>query len=133
MREPNKENIQKWVEALESGEYSQGRMALKTEVGLCCLGVACEVSGLTEIQVYGNRTYIYRAKEIPEDKSRNYLPLSVQRWLGVDSPNPRVSDPRKGVDDDEIAFKTHLANLNDEGFSFKEIAELIRAEWLSGD
>lgn len=48
----NTENMAKWAEALESGEYEQGRNHLAiigedTESGktfYCCLGVACEVA-----------------------------------------------------------------------------------------
>lgn len=39
-----KKNIQKWVEALESGKYKQGRKCLQTDTGrYCCLGVGCVV------------------------------------------------------------------------------------------
>lgn len=37
----------KWVAALRSGEYKQGRTRLKNEFGeYCCLGVLTEVSGV---------------------------------------------------------------------------------------
>lgn len=36
----------KWVEALRSGRYKQGRLQLRTDDDCyCCLGVLCEVSG----------------------------------------------------------------------------------------
>ena len=35
----------KWVEALRSGEYEQGRGALLRDGRYCCLGVLCVVSG----------------------------------------------------------------------------------------
>jgi hypothetical protein len=40
----------KWVEALESGEYKQVTLALKSvrnkrTEGMCCLGVLCDVAG----------------------------------------------------------------------------------------
>ena len=41
---PNKENIQKWVDGLLSGEYEQGRGKLNKDGKFCCLGVACEVA-----------------------------------------------------------------------------------------
>lgn len=36
----------KWIEALESGEYKQGRSWLRNGGFYCCLGVLCEVGGL---------------------------------------------------------------------------------------
>lgn len=42
----------KWLEALRSGEYKQGRRRLKTKLSdgsyeYCCLGVLCEITGLS--------------------------------------------------------------------------------------
>lgn len=35
--------IEKWTKALRSGEFNQGKDALQTSEGFCCLGVACKV------------------------------------------------------------------------------------------
>lgn len=35
----------KWVEALRSGKYQQGKSALRCEDQFCCLGVLCDISG----------------------------------------------------------------------------------------
>ena len=39
-----------WVEALRSGKYKQGRLALydKHNESYCCLGVLCKVAGKME-------------------------------------------------------------------------------------
>ncbi len=42
------ENRRRWVEALRSGEYEQGRFALRRANEFCCLGVACDVLGSGE-------------------------------------------------------------------------------------
>jgi hypothetical protein len=40
----NKEFVLEWIEALESGEYRQGRGSLRTyDDKYCCLGVACDL------------------------------------------------------------------------------------------
>jgi hypothetical protein len=36
---------QKWVTALRSGEFKQGRGALEEDGTFCCLGVLCRVTG----------------------------------------------------------------------------------------
>lgn len=36
----------KWVEALRSGKYEQGRASLRSGGKYCCLGVLCAVAGL---------------------------------------------------------------------------------------
>jgi hypothetical protein len=39
----NKEQFNKWIEALDSGKYKQGIGALQDENKYCCLGVACRI------------------------------------------------------------------------------------------
>lgn len=39
----------KWVDALKSGKYTQGKGYLKLDNEYCCLGVAAEISGLKTI------------------------------------------------------------------------------------
>ncbi len=40
-----KENRRKWVEALRSGKYRQAKSRLRTDKGMCCLGVLAAVAG----------------------------------------------------------------------------------------
>ena len=40
----NKEVKKKWVDALRSGEYAQGRSSLRDHDEYCCLGVLCELA-----------------------------------------------------------------------------------------
>ena len=87
-KEEQKENRRLWVEALRSGEYKQGRGALcrKTEdtFEYCCLGVACEISGLGEFVPRddlpsGPFTFV-----IKEGQSQDAaLPEPVRDWLGL--------------------------------------------------
>lgn len=44
----------KWVEALRSGRYAQGRQRLRNGDNYCCLGVLCEVAGLEIDPKHGN-------------------------------------------------------------------------------
>ncbi len=44
----------KWIEALRSGKYKQGRWALRTKPDhFCCLGVLCDVSSFSEWEENG--------------------------------------------------------------------------------
>lgn len=40
-------NQKAWIAALRSGKYKQGQKWLNKSGALCCLGVACEVMGMT--------------------------------------------------------------------------------------
>jgi len=39
----NYRQFKRWIAALDSGDYKQGKGALQTKAGYCCLGVACDV------------------------------------------------------------------------------------------
>ena len=44
----------KWIEALRSGKYKQGRLGLRTKSDdFCCLGVLCDISGMSEWEENG--------------------------------------------------------------------------------
>ena len=115
---PNKQRIRKWVDALRSGEYRQGYHQLRNNEGFCCLGVACDVAirnGLDAGWVLdpdGGGAVLGEAME---------MPLDVQRWFGIDDSNPVPTKGGKG--------KT-LAERNDQGWSFKRIADAIERKYL---
>lgn len=39
----DKELKKRWVAALRSGEYNQGRYTLRSRDGFCCMGVLCDL------------------------------------------------------------------------------------------
>lgn len=98
----------KWIAALESGEFKQtkGRLHNARSGGFCCLGVACEISGLGKWDKRAN--FVTR-----EQVSYEELPYVVQSWLGL-------AKPLGGFNSNS------LANINDEGKRFKTIARIIR-------
>lgn len=111
-----KENVEKWVKALRSGDYKQGQFNLNKDGKFCCLGVACELFKdelkleVTVIRVgranYGATKYNGVASDLPEE---------VMNYLGLKSP---YGNFRGGS----------LAALNDVGTSFNEIADLIESK-----
>jgi len=108
----------KWIEALESGNYAQGKRFLNINNEFCCLGVACEIFG---------------AKKVGESKAQNYesskgdvifltqcgAPIIVVESLAL------ASD--LGCPTNESSSKMSLTSMNDLGKSFKEIANTLRA------
>lgn len=61
-----------WLEALESGKFEQGQTCLKKDNKFCCLGVACELSGITAIPAA--RHGVVRYEYLGE---RHYLPKEI--------------------------------------------------------
>jgi len=110
----NSEVKQKWLDALRSGEYEQGQAYLRTPKGYCCLGVLCDLAAKAEVipePELENGAYWY-------DGDRYYLSRKVQEWAGLEFNNPSS----------ETASDA-LANLNDEGLTFTQIADFVERDF----
>ena len=117
-----------WVSALKGGYYKQTVGYLHTKKDgqdkFCCLGVACELYKELE----GN---INCEEQQNEDQtvigygplegyiSTQILPPLVQNWLGLES-DAGIFQGNE--------LENSLVDLNDSGFSFKEIADVIEKE-----
>jgi hypothetical protein len=131
--EQQAEHRKVWVAALRSGEYKQGRNRLRNEDDtFCCLGVACDLAikaGLENLQWGGPNTAdpggwvrSYRI-EILDDLGMRfggtmYLPTLVRDWLGLQHQAGEFEELETGT-------VKSLAALNDKGYTFEEIADLI--------
>ena len=102
--EQQAKNRREWVEALRSGDYQQGQGALLTGDRFCCLGVACEISGLAE---WNGHYYLGQDCALPDE---------VMDWLGL---RDYMGEWMNG---------DTLAARNDTGKTFREIADLIESE-----
>jgi hypothetical protein len=91
--------LNKWIIALESGKYPQGRDELKSDEGLCCMGVLCKVARLPSYKWYG-----YAA-----------LPASFANRMHMEMDGEVVRGRGPG-----------LATLNDSLVSFSRIAARLR-------
>jgi len=111
----------KWVKALRSGEYTQGRGTLRKNDKFCCLGVLCDLymkedtnsSWRTKFKDDVEETFNFISGK--ESKS-DTLPNEVVEWCDLDHTNP---DTKKGA----------IAKLNDDGISFEELADIIENEF----
>ncbi len=111
---PLTEMQEKWVSALESGEYKQtAKMLHNVESGgYCCLGVACHV-------VLGSHDRATNGEGYWQ-MHNTYPPSSVVCSLGLRSSSGLLSGA-------EISGHPCLAYANDEGVSHERIAAFIRA------
>lgn len=107
----------KWINALRSGDYEQGRNRLCSDEGFCCLGVLCDISGLGKWESAGDGAKAYVT---PYDDYRQLysLPASVRNWAGFET---ILMFPEVFVDGE----RRMLSTLNDEGRTFEQIAQLI--------
>lgn len=112
----------KWIEKLRSGKYTQGTGALNENGSYCCLGVLCEVY----MEETGD------GKWIPVDRTNamafktynsgmhhsGFPPHAVIEWSELETENGELPESSRSQYES-------LADANDEGRSFKQIASLI--------
>ncbi|MEM6815307.1 MAG: hypothetical protein AAF600_13130 [Bacteroidota bacterium] len=104
-----REFAEKWIEALRSGKYNQGKGYLHNDGGYCCLGVACRIFGTSKNNLEG-KTYIFKQKKFD---SHLMLPKTNQ-----------IPDLLKG-DLNESDFVSKVSEMNDRGLTFNQIADWV--------
>lgn len=113
----NRELRDRWVAALRSGDYKQGKYFLKQtdfkdNVSHCCLGVLCEVFGAHQETVASDRTSIKTVTYFGTNKKAdNSVCVLVPSLLGALGLPVYVAGP--------------LSIKNDTGKTFDEIADAI--------
>jgi hypothetical protein len=111
-----KDKLREWVKALRSGTYTQGKELLRTsDGGYCCLGVLCELSALGQWEQdrYGDGFSFAKLADKTE-RREDILPAWVAREFGFVNADGTVEcDPWE------------LAQMNDEGSTFEELADVI--------
>jgi hypothetical protein len=118
----------RWVKALRSGKYQQGQSYLCTDNGwegqygdprYCCLGVSAEIEGLPAKFHLSNGDEGQWFFDYPGDGTQDAMPDNqwFNKTYGFEA---NSSSYRNG-----IAGK--LADMNDEGRSFDEIADFIES------
>lgn len=103
----------RWVEALRSGRYRQGDGRLRRLDGsFCCLGVGCDVLGVEwrSEEQWGCYSAVGVVSTYDGKDAMNYLDNRTERALGLNS-------------EQAVA----LANMNDDGKTFAEIADYIES------
>lgn len=132
---------QKWIKALRSNKYKQGKMALRTQtrhgtVRHCCLGVLCDLYNKDH-----KRKLTIKKTNDPEDQGEidpattvfkiggntGQLPSVVRNWAGIKDWDGQFFDTDP-VDVNNNACCS-LVEMNDSGASFKEIAQFIEKHY----
>jgi hypothetical protein len=110
-------NRARWIAALRSGVYEQGKNRLRHDNKFCCLGVACDLAQNAGIGRWDGDTF--RTDGVDDyDGNDVELPYSVMEWLGITSPEGAWQNP----------YFESLTRMNDNGATFAEIADVIEAE-----
>lgn len=119
------ENAKRLVAALRSGEYTQTAGVLhrleaagNRPAGHCCLGVACDLFA-DELDLRKVPDLHIEGFGAGDDIEYDYLPEVVRTHLGFATAS--------GTFDDGDGCSVSLADLNDEGATFSEIADTIES------
>jgi hypothetical protein len=110
-----RENREKWLKALESGRYSQAEAQLRYLSGknasYCCLGVLCNLHKDKENK-WDSETFVTHLYGVPDAEFYEMPPADILK---------KVNLPQSLADT--------LAEMNDNGKTFKEIAAFLRKKW----
>ena len=102
----------KWIAALRSGDYAQGKGSLHRGGKYCCLGVLCDLYRKEHPEAHWNDD-----KFVTKNEQRGgFLPWDVVQWAGLAETDPFIDSQGES-----------LSYLNDRGNNktFPEIATLI--------
>lgn len=112
----NEQIKQQWLTALRSGDYEQGSEALVTEDNCyCCLGVLTKLyANACGVRFDGNHADTFEENE--------RLPECVMNWADLTEAIPSLTLS------DGFECNANLAELNDKGMSFADIADLIEEQ-----
>jgi hypothetical protein len=128
-----KKNITKiWTKALKSKKYKQGTGCLckikeDGQTEFCCLGVLTDLyqqhqkknkKKMLRVSIKNSYVYVQECKIVQFANSSGLLPKAVQEWAGIKYSNG--SHLEKNTNDNY-----DLAEMNDNGWSFKDIADYI--------
>lgn len=116
-----KEIKKRWLEALRSGKYEQGKAYLNKDGKLCCLGVLCELAAEEGVVERYEGIDPYDKLPLVAYGTGERLPsVTVQEWAGLpDDYYEAYHVPTK-----KYEGRT-LYTMNDTGSSFEEIANVI--------
>lgn len=114
--------IEEWAIALESGEFKQGREGLHNLNGeSCCLGVACILAEVPKTDELSDGRFVDFDFSEVEGSEFIYWAYPSHKFMqayGMD---------QRGRPESTFTIPS-LADMNDQGCSFQEIAKTLR-EW----
>ncbi len=107
---------QMWIDALRSGHYEQTTETLRSINKFCCLGVACDLSDISDWD--DDDEYLGNSEGMPQEVADYY---SFKSRFG----EIKYSNGVSPFSDDEPDFES-LAEMNDSGrYTFNALADFI--------
>jgi hypothetical protein len=122
------DDINTWIEALRSGNYKQTTDLLtRSYQSFCCLGVLCDVTNAPKgTSPTGLEGYVLEYANGQTEFSSSTLPNNMATYYGLEDGAGFLTLAH--LTDNlgrEWNFQVELADLNDQGFTFDQIADVI--------
>ena len=126
---------ERWIEALRSGEYERTISMLRHESNkFCCLGVLCDISNLGTWEPAEDKEY-YR---YTIDTARSAATLLYMIVDSIGATGATVPFDIEKISNETVRKEIYsipgvvdscsLTTLNDSGFTFEQIADLLENE-----
>lgn len=144
------ENMKMWVNALRTTSTPQAKERLASydeegQVGYCCLGFGCKIAGIERRDLDFLPDWVAESREpvaalFGAGEAETLAPVEFMKWLGLVGDDVRESEWDLRVLWPESGWPTTrlgrtfvdggsgigtLAALNDSGFTFAQIADII--------
>jgi hypothetical protein len=130
----NEENMDRFLAALRSGEFEQGRYALNTEgTKFCCMGVMSELAHRDGVVDKDDSFYEVRyggLAGLPVSETLDWLGIPESQRRPVEGLGYNISLFNSGIP--YLSYKDHVtpSELNDaRGLTFAEIADAFEQEF----
>ena len=119
----NPEIKELWCRALESEEYTQAGGRLRTDNGFCCLGVLSDLAIKAGVQEWvAEEGGGYGVSTSFGPRKTGTVSGEIQSWAGIKGSS--ADDPLVQIGPEFC----RLSFLNDTGYDFKTIAQIIREQ-----
>lgn len=123
---------ERWIQALESGDFEQTVHCLRDDTGFCCLGLASHLidpNGWHKEQ--GTSAFSFKPINAPSgaESSRDHLIPAVRRCYGEQLGPLGINVGGRFPDGLGTTLELGsfaLGGINDMGATFKEIAQILR-------
>jgi hypothetical protein len=110
---PAKKNIQKWIDALRSGKYTQCEDRLQKNNSFCCLGVACKI-------------FISEKDQVMQPNTQQLFGITPQ-----DQPKAPTWLKKINLQFETDSHESFIEYMNDiENMSFDEIADMLQLVYI---
>jgi len=137
----DKQRKAEWTAALRSGNYEQGAGALRpVDDNYCCLGVLCDLYAKATGEAWGKDDGDESLGQMHNQDSS--LPAEVAKWADLQRGEMLSTGTKDGEsiacdvrakhttldEDGDKVNCTTLAEMNDRGVNFADIADVIEAQ-----